>query len=173
MRLFVSFISVLGILFLASCSDINQDVSPVSPDVNKVSFIQGPILGDPFYYSYLQEFEEIGVANFGNSKSNSIVVTIDNSKAPDEIIHALVVLDYFTPTTQSQCYLVFVGKLSSPTFEIPGYTTNKLANVRVYALTSGSGTPKSKVYDPYQPFQDMLISSFGIAGQNMKISSSS
>ncbi|GBD89056.1 hypothetical protein BMS3Abin03_03002 [bacterium BMS3Abin03] len=173
MKLFILFISVLGILFFVSCSDLNQNSSPVSPDANKVSFSQGPILGDPFYYSYLQEFEEEQVATFGGSKSNGIVITLEDSKAPDEIIHAFVVLDYFSPTISGQSYLVFVGKLSSSTFEIPGYTTEKLANVRVYALTSYNGSPKSKVYDQYQPFQDMLINNFGITGQNMKIISSS
>ncbi len=174
MRTFISFIAVIGIFFLASCSDLNQDISPVAPEINKVSEqTTGPILGDPYYYSYLQDFVEIKVTSFGNSKSNTISVTIDNSKAPGEIIHAFAVLDYFSPTVTGQCYLVFVGKLNSSTFEIPGYSADKLANVRIYALTSGNGRPKSKVYDQYQSFQDMLISNFDIVGRDMKIVTSS
>jgi len=171
MRILFSLISVLGILFLASCSDNNQDFSPVSPDTAKLNFGPGP--AHQFIYDYMQEFSDFQVESYDNSKSSSIVIRLQDTKAPDEIVQAFALLDYSSPLTAGECNLIYIGKPNSTTIEIPGENASHLTDVKVFALTNSNGKMVTSSYDQFQHFQEMLISHYGIDNNKIKISTPS
>jgi len=166
MKLITTLLAVIGIIFFTSCSDVNQDFSPVSPGIEKQNG-PGPI--SPFIYDYMQEFIELNVEEFSSTKANAVVIHLQGVKATSEIIHAFAILEYNSPMTPGTSALVFLGKPSSTTIEIPNFSSENLTGVRVYALKSASGVPISGTYEDYQPFEQLNVSNLEVASTYIKV----
>jgi hypothetical protein len=136
MKILTTFFAAIGILFLTSCSDINQDSSPVSPysDV-----LEKSPLDQNFSYQYLQSFSSVAVSDYYTSKSAGIIMELETAKSPQSLKHVYALLDYGTQLDPPTCYLVYLGNQQSSTVEIPDYSIANLKGVRLYSL------PKSDV----------------------------
>jgi hypothetical protein len=158
MKLLTILFAAIGIFFLTSCSDVNQDMSPVAPGVDKVVMDPGPI--SPFIYSYLQSFSRYPVSDYYLGKGvNKVTIELGGDVAISEIVHAFAIFDYDSQVLPEKSKLVFLGKPSSSTIEVPGVASTSLSGVRVYYLGSSSGTPVSGAYSEFQNFTEISASS--------------
>ena len=145
MKALISILSLLFVLLLVGCSNLDQETLPVAPELNKM--VSGQIL-ESDNYPFLQCFNSVPVQSFNITKSpGSVEVVIAPNKFPKVFKHMFAVLEYedfAEPATNS---MVFIGKPLSNVFELKGIETSFLKNIKVYAYN-----PENNLIDIKPPY---------------------
>lgn len=131
MKSLISILSVLFILLLVGCSNLEQETSPVAPELNKMVSEQ-MVPSDT--YPFLQCFNSVPVKSFNSVKSpGTIEVVIAPDKFPKVFMHMFAVLEYEDYKAPISNNLIFIGKPLTNVFELEGIETNYLKNIKVYS----------------------------------------
>ncbi len=127
-----SFTVVIVLFFVAfvlsSCSNVEQDYSPVSPEISKVSNSS-----DASAYNYLETFYQAKVESFGTiDLLNDLTINCQSKNWPNHLRFAFVILEYNGNLNSPHNVMVVVNNLESNVIKLPGYTSSNLRNVKVY-----------------------------------------
>ncbi len=130
---------------LMSCSNVDQDISPVGPEISKISVTEATGT-----YPYLQLFNSVPVESYTVMPGNEIEIVVGDEGWPEALEHIYVLLEYESETHPSEEKMVYLEKPRSVTFQIDGFRTTGLKVVKVYyyALFTDPG-----IQNPYQPLQ--------------------
>ena len=131
MKSFISVLSLLFVLFFVSCSDMQQENSPIAPDFQKAGNDQLVLDGT---YSYLQCFDFVPVYAIRTTKSpGTIDVVISPDKFPKYFMHMFVVLEYKNTTLPFTNKMIFVGKPKTNIIQLDNVEIKNLQSAKVYA----------------------------------------
>jgi hypothetical protein len=168
----MKFFTVLLVSFfvafvLSSCSNVEQDYSPVSPEINKVT-----VQNTDGAFRYLQTFQQVGVESFGPSigaaTDEGLVVTCQSKYWPAYVQAALVVLEHSSLLQPVQDEFVIVNKPKSNVLVLPGYSVQNLTNVKVYYYTIDFGTVPNGLPD-FTPVNKMKVASWNTTGNSIEV----
>ena len=156
MKQIISFLAFVSILFLVSCSDIEQDSLPVVPEFQKTTPGYQNTNGT---YEYLQCFEFIPVHSVQSSTTRgSIDIIISPQLFPKHFVHMFVALEFKNSGFPLQNKMIFVGKPSSNIIKLDDVNANTLKSVKVYAYIPGidwrSITPP---YNYLESFKELTV----------------
>jgi hypothetical protein len=143
----MKFFTVLLVSFfvafvLSSCSNVEQDYSPVSPEINKISNVP-----DLSAYNYLETFYQAKVESYGTSDDGSLAINCQSNNWPNHLRFAFVILEYNANLNSPHDVLVVVNNLESNIIYLSGYTDRNLSNVKVYYPLKGIIIPEPGLPD--------------------------
>ena len=164
----IGLVATVAVFFLASCSDVTQDLSPVSPSGN-IEKINSPI--DEFNpYPYLQEFAQVEVKSFSSPEAGGIFVELDGVKSTSILRHVYAVLDYGKNVDPSHGEIVFLGsEIKSEFIQIPNHSVIGLKDVRIYTLADADGFVNGQ-FGYLKEFERLNIADYSIGEGLVKIS---
>ena len=147
MKTLITLFTITSAFFLMSCSNIDQDLSPVGPEIEKIS---AP--AETGTYPYLTTFASIPVKSFAVTRGiGSIEVVVDIDEWSDNLKHIYVMLEYTVDKHPSPNRMVYLEKPSSSTFLLEGFETQGLKNVKVYGYEATNSI--NEIQNPYQSQQ--------------------
>ncbi len=169
MRSFTVLIVLFFVTFvLSSCSDVNQDYSPVSPEVNKinVSEYNGA-------FQYLQTFEEIPVVSFsspsaGQQVDAGLIINCQSKYWPSNVLSVFVVLEHYNIFDPAFDELVVINNPESNVLNIPNASDKNLKNVRVYYFAEDIGIVPQGLPD-YSSLEKLHIDSWNTSGKSIVV----
>ncbi|MGB5531064.1 MAG: hypothetical protein WBQ32_13950, partial [Ignavibacteriaceae bacterium] len=131
MKSLISILSVMFVLLLVGCSNLEQETSPVAPEMNKMVSEQ---MAPSTTYPFLQCFNSVPVKSFNSTKSpGTVEVIIATDKFPKIFTHMFAVLEYEDFRAPISNNMIFIGKPLTNVFELEGVQTNYLKNIKVYS----------------------------------------
>ena len=156
MKAIVLVLTALSILFLTGCSDLGQDSSPVTPDLQKVSSHQVTPNGT---YEYLQSFAYVPVQSINSTKDpNSVEIIISPDKMPKFFLHMYVLIEYNDFAVPIEDKLIFVGKPTSNLIKLENIELKNLKSVKVYAyIPDLNGNGIAHPYNYLTKFEELEI----------------
>ncbi len=153
MKSFLTLFTIVSALMLMSCSNVEQDLSPVGPEMQKISAPEASGT-----YQYLTSFNSIPVESYiVMTGEKAIEVTVGGRGWTDYIHHIYVLLEYNSQTEPSANRLVYLERPRSATFQIDGVQTTDLKDVKVYCYEPSMDKPIQYPYHPQQLFNDIAI----------------
>lgn len=168
----MKFFTVLLVSFfvafvLSSCSNVEQDYSPVAPEINKVSSLD--LTGS---YNYLQTFYEIEVESFGSSIGSAddtgLHITCQEKYWPGDIQSAFIVLEYSNLFQPARDEMVVLEKPKSNVLVLPNVSAENLKSVRVYYYSSDIGTVPQGLPDQ-TALENLKVGSWSTSGQSILV----
>jgi len=130
MKTLIALFTITSAFFLMSCSNVDQDLSPVGPEMEKIS--APDVTGT---YQYLTCFTSIKVDGFnvtGGIRGNEIERVVGQRGWSDNLEHIYVILEYYSDINPSPDKMVYLEKPASTTFKVEGFETKGLKDVKVY-----------------------------------------
>lgn len=153
MKTLVALFTITFALFLMSCSNLDQGLSPVGPETSKISSPDAPGT-----YSYLTTFASIPVESFTILPGgNDIEVVVGDLGWPVDVEHIYVVLQYSSDSHPSADKMVYMEKPRAVTFNVQGFQTSGLKDVKVYCYEPVTDPGVISPFSPLQPFNDVEI----------------
>ena len=167
-----SFAAVIALFFvtfvLSSCSDVNQDYSPVSPKINKVSVSEYDGA-----FQYLQTFEEIPVVSFsspsvGQQGNLGLIINCESKYWPSNVLSVFVVLAHYNIFDPAFDELVVINNPESNVLSIPNASDKNLKSVRVFYFVEDIGIVPQGLPD-YSSLEKLHINSWNTSGKSIEV----
>jgi len=158
MKALIALFTITSAFFLMSCSNVDQDLSPIGPEIEKNS-----VPDATGTYPYLTTFNSISVESFTvlpGIRSGEIEVVVGSRGWSDNLEHIYVMLEYLGVTNQSADKMVYLEKPSSSTFQLEGFETENLIDVKVYCYVPVTDPGIKHPYPMQQSFNDIEIQWF-------------
>ncbi len=156
MKSLIALFTITSAFFLMSCSNVDQDLSPVGPEMEKIS--APDVTGT---YQYLTCFTSIEVDGFSaGTRGDEIEVVVGQRGWPDDLEHIYVMLEYYSDINPSPDKMVYLEKPASTTFTLKGFKTTGLKDVKVYCYVPATDPGVQSPYKPQQSFNDIEIQWF-------------
>ena len=153
MKSLLAIFTILSALMLMSCSNVEQDLSPVGPEMQKISAFDGTGT-----YPYLTTFNFIPIESFTIVPGNDIIeVTVGSRGWSDNLKHIYIVLEYVSKTDPSADRMVYLEKPKSSTFKLDNLETEGLKDIKVYGYEPVSDNSIQHPYFPQQSFNNIGI----------------
>jgi len=153
MKALVALFTITSAFLLMSCSNIDQDLSPVGPEIEKISSLDGTGT-----YSYLTSFTSIPIESFTIIPDDGVIeVEVGARGFSDALEHIYVLLEYNSITNQSVDKMVYLEKPRSIIFRLKGFETTGLMNVKVYGYETATGPRVQNPYYSLQTFNDIKM----------------
>ncbi len=150
MKTLVALFTFTFALLLMSCSNIDQDLSPVGPDVEKIS-----TLDVQSTYPYLTLFNSVQVESFTIIPGDDAIdIVVGGRGWADNLEHIYVMLEYAADTYPSADKMVYLEKPRSVTFRLKGFKTDGLKDVKVYCYEPFTDPGIKHPYFPLQSFNN-------------------
>lgn len=168
MKRIISALSLISILFLVSCSDFEQESSPIVPEFQKTSTNYEITSGT---YEYLQCFDLIPVQSIQSSTTlGSIEIVISPKIFPKYFMHMFVMLEYKDSILPLRNSMIFVGKPNSNIIRIDGVNESSLKSVKVYAyIPKVDGKGISQPYNYLTSFQELTVTEWNVSNNEILI----
>lgn len=174
MKSIISVLSVLFVLFFIGCSNLEQETSPIAPELQKSSFKSETQNGT---YKYLQCFNLIPVQSFKSSKDagdiksvGTIEIVIAPENFPKFFKHMFVVLEYNNINRLAANNMLFIDRPKSNVFQLENVVTNELKNVKVYAYINDNDINGiNPTYDYLTSFGEMTINNWNVSEDGIEI----
>ena len=156
MRSFTVVIVLFFVTFvLSSCSNVEQDYSPVAPEISKISNIP-----DNNSYNYLETFYQAKVESFGYSADeNCLAINCQSESWPNHLRFAFVILEYNGNLNSPNSVMVVVNNLESNIIYLTGYSDRNLSEIKVYYPLQGIIVPEPGLPD-FTSFEEMKVDSW-------------
>lgn len=138
-------------MILASCSQLDQESSPVTPQFNKQS---DPYNLNSYPYEYLKAFPEIEYVKWEESISDAQWVIVTLSKPVQEFHHIFCEIIYTSSneTVENDRELIFAGKPDNLKFAVPKSLNEKISEVNIYAVYNYPSANEIIVNNEMYPF---------------------
>lgn len=151
MKSLIALFTITSAFFLMSCSNIDQDASPVGPETSKLSVPEATGT-----YPYLQSFNSIPVESFTVIPGDdAIEVVVGDEGWPEALEHIYVVLEYESETNPSADRMVYLEKPRSAAFQVEGFKITGLKAVKVYCYELFTDPGIQNPYLPLQSFNNV------------------
>ncbi len=153
MKTLIAFFTLISAFFLMSCSNVDQDLSPVGPETEKIS-----VPDTPPTYPYLTTFTTIPIKHFSITPGGAIEVVVGLDEGwPDNLKHLFVMLEYVSEIYPPADRMVYLEKPRSITFQLEGFKTTGLKNVKVYGFLPAYDIKIQNPYPPQQFFNNIEV----------------
>lgn len=154
MKTFIAICTISIAFLLMSCSNVEQDLSPVAPEIQKISAPEGTGT-----FPYLTSFYSVPVKGFSALRDGEIEVevVVGDLGWPKDVVHIYALLEYELQTVSSQNKMVFLEKPISNIFKLKGFNTVGLKNVKVYCYSPVSDILFEQPYPQQQSFNNIEI----------------
>ncbi|MCK5607981.1 hypothetical protein KAR91_39235 [Candidatus Pacearchaeota archaeon] len=153
MKSLIALFTITSAFFLMSCSNVDQDLSPVGPEIEKISVPD--VIGT---YQYLTCFNSIPVDGFTVDPGRGVIEVVVGSRGwADNLEHIYVMLEYFSEINPSPDKMVYLEKPISTTFALTGFETTGLKDVKIYGYVPATDPGVQNPYQPQQSFNDVEI----------------
>ena len=154
MKSLIALFTITSAFFLMSCSNVDQDLSPVGPEIEKNSVPD--VTGT---YPYLTSFTSIPVDGFtAGTRGGAIEIVVDGSRGWSDVLeHIYVMLEYYSDTNPSPDKMVYLERPASTTFKLEGFETRGLKSVKVYCYEPATDPGVQSPYHPLNYFSDVYL----------------
>lgn len=168
MKQIVSAFLLLFVLFLISCSNLEQESSPIAPELKKDG--TGKINTDGAY-DYLQCFNYIPVQSFKSTTTpGTIEIVISPDKFPKLFMHMFVALEYKEGGLPLRNNMIFVGKPNTNIIRVNGILEHTLKSVKVYAyIPNNDWKGITPPYNYLTSFEELVIDEWNISNNQILI----
>jgi hypothetical protein len=150
MRTLLTLFTIVSIFTLMSCSNVDQDLSPVGPEISKISVTEATGT-----YPYLQLFNSCPVESYTVFGNDVIEIVVGDEGWPEALEHIYVILEYESEIHPSAERMVYLEKPRTVTFQIEGFRTTGLKAVKVYYYALFTDPGIQNPYLPLQSFNDV------------------
>ena len=166
MKSLIALSAIVSAFLLMSCSNVDQDLSTVGPETEKIS-----VSAETGTYPYLQSFNFIPIDSYTILPGGSeIEIVVGNGGWSDDVEHIYVVLEYIGATYPSADVLVYLEKPRTVSFQLDGCETNGLQGVKVYGYEPAVDKRVISPYNPLREFDNVAVQWFDNGrGINLKI----
>ncbi len=168
MKRIITALLLTSVLFLVSCSDFEQESSPIAPEFQKVSSGNQITEGA---YQYLQCLEFIPVQYFASTKTPGTVdIVISPDLFPKFFLHMYVVLEYKNIGLALSNKMIFVGKPNSNIIQLNGVHERSLTGVKVYVYVPGNHWQGiSPPYNYLTSFEELTVNEWTVSNNQILI----
>lgn len=166
------FILVFAIL-LASCTQTENNISPVAPNLNKVTPLSSINNGTPFPFPLLTTFK--AYTNKGWSSTgqlDKVSVLLSNPLPAKSVTFAVIVYSAPGPIGNSEKVLTFLDFQYGNTVTVPVTPGKQIQKITIYAFSNNSITA-TNYYSNNQDFTNLKVDSWKSTGKDITVTSSS
>jgi hypothetical protein len=163
-------------LILASCSQLDQENSPVAPTLTKQV---DPVNIDPaniinFPYEYLSAFPEIEYAKWEESYSDNqwVIVTLDRSVKKFHHLYCEIVYSSENEPTNEKRELIFAGKPGTNKIAVSKTYSDKIEEVNVYAVADYGSDDRPLPYKTGEKLNTIFVKSWDIQDDAVLVNTS-
>jgi|GEM_PF-4125226 len=157
-------------LILTSCSQLEQENSPVAPTINK-HVDPANIINYP--YEYLAAFPEIQYVKWEESVSDAqwVIVTMDKSLKFHHLYCEIIYSSENEPIYEKR-ELIFAGKPETNKFAVSKTYSDKIKEVNVYAVLNFGNSDKPLPYNVGEKLNPVRVHSWNVQGDVVSVSTS-
>jgi len=154
MKSLLALFTIVSAFMLMSCSNVDQDLSPVGPETSKISAPE-----ESGTYPYLRSFTSIPIESFNVLPiTGEIEVVVGDQGWPVDLEHIYVILEYESETYPSAFKMVYLEKPRSVSFQLEGFKTSGLKDVKVYCyVLNPDEWPVQHPYPPQYTFSNYEV----------------
>jgi hypothetical protein len=156
MKGLILFFALSVSLVLTSCSQLDQESSPVTPQINKES---NPLNYETFPYEYLAAFPEMESVKWEEALSDGqwVIVTLNKTDREFHHIFCEVIYSDLTEPVEKISELYFAGKPEDSRFVFAKPENSIISDVRVYVVYDYPSVNEILIYNeipfPYNHWQ--------------------
>jgi hypothetical protein len=179
MKTTLFFLAFSFAVLLTSCSQVDQESSPLSPQINK-NINQSGLTSFP--YKYLSEFPELETVKWEESLSDDqwVIVTLKKQSTEFHHIFCEVIYTDFTEADKKSSELFFAGKPEKLKFVFSKPSDKSISGIRVYGVynypTANDIQYNNEVYQfPYnywQIFNSVTVNSWTVKENTVSVNAS-
>lgn len=173
MKILSSLFVLVFAIFLASCTQTENNISPVAPNLNKVTGTSTIHNGTPFPFPLLTTFKSYTTKEWNSSSQlNKVTVLLTQQLPPKCITFAIVTYAAPGPISNSQKVMTYLDLQSGNKLTVSVIPSKRIQAITIYGLSNNSfGT--NNFYSVNQNFSNLKVDSWKSSGNNLTVSSSS